>query len=83
MRQLYNLRSEDNQQLQEWIQRKQHKYTGPNPQNGMLQMMVLNVVRDIAKCLHDKQLCKMLTRHTVILFANVSNKKQLVIFPVG
>jgi len=46
--QVLKLRGEDDSRVQQWLQRKANKYTSPEIQNEMLQIMALKVLREMA-----------------------------------
>ena len=47
--QLLKLRCEDDPKLAEWMDKKTNKFLSPKIQNEMLQIMALQILRDIAK----------------------------------
>jgi len=50
--QLLNLRACDDSKLVDWLKKKSDKYTSPDIQNEILQIMALEILRDIATNLH-------------------------------
>ena len=46
--QLLNLRACEDQKIVNWLKKKSDKYTSPEIQNEMLQIMALEILRDIA-----------------------------------
>ena len=72
--QLFKLRIEDDHQIAEWLQRKGEKYTSPQIQNEILNIMVLKILREINRDIKEAGIYAILADKT----ADVSNKEQLV-----
>ena len=72
--QLFKLRIEDDHQIAEWLQRKGEKYTSPQIQNEILNIMALKILRAINRDIKAAGIYAILADET----ADVSNKEQLV-----
>ena len=73
--QLLKLRCEDNPKLAEWMDKKSNKFLSPKIQNEMLQIMALQILRDIAKNIQSDEIYSILVDET----ADTSNKEQMVL----
>ena len=72
--QLLKLRCEDDPTIVEWLKRRQFKYTSPTIQNEMLEIMALQVLREIAQNVKSAVTYSILADES----SDVSNKEQLV-----
>ena len=72
--QLFKFRIENDHQIAEWLQRKGEKYTSPQIQNEILNIMALKILREINQDFKEAGIYVILADET----ANVSNKEQLV-----
>ena len=73
--QLLKLRSEDDEELASWLGQKSSKYRSPEIQNELIEIMALQVLREIAKNIQDAVIYTVLADET----ADVSNNEQLVL----
>ena len=73
--QLLKLRCEDDPKLAEWMDKKSNKFLSPKIQNEMLQIMALQILRDIAKNIQSAEIYSILVDET----ADTSNKEQMVL----
>ena len=73
--QLIKLRSQQDPEILEWLQRKSNKYTSPEIQNELLEAMALGLLRETSANIQSA------TFHTIMAdeTADISNKEQLVI----
>lgn len=72
--QLLKLRAIDNPDILVWLERSQRKYTSPDIQNEMLQIMALKVLREIASTISNEQWYTIMADETT----DISNSEQLV-----
>ena len=73
--QLLKLHCEDDPKLAEWMDKKSNKFLSPKIQNEMLQIMALQILRDIAKNIQSAEIYSILVDET----ADTSNKEQMVL----
>ena len=73
--QLFKLRGEDDQRVSSWLQKKTDKYTSPDIQNEMLQIMALQILRKIAECIRNENFYSIMVDECT----DSSNKEQLVL----
>ncbi len=50
--QLMKFKGEDDPHIATWLAKKANKYTSPEVQNEILQIMYLNIIRQKVECLH-------------------------------
>ena len=62
--QLLKLRCEDDPKLAEWMDKKSNKFLSPKIQNEMLQIMALQILRDIAKNIQSAEIYSILVDET-------------------
>ena len=72
--QLNQLRSQEDEQFENWLKRKQMKYTAPDIQNEFLQVMSLNILRNMARDIRNSNIFSIMADET----ADVSKIEQLV-----
>ena len=72
--QLLLLRSEDDQALTTWLEKKTNRFISPAVQNEMLEVMALEILRDIAKNIQSADFFAILADET----GGISNTEQLV-----
>ena len=73
--QLLLLRSEDDPSLKNWMAKSNEKYTIPEIQNEILQIIALGMLRNIAKKLQAAKFFTIMADES----AYISNKEQLVV----
>lgn len=73
--QLLKLQGEDDPKLLEWVKKKYNKYTSAEVQNEMLQVMALQLLRDISRNLHSASFYTIMVDETT----DVSNHEQVVL----
>ncbi|XP_068725038.1 zinc finger MYM-type protein 1-like isoform X1 [Montipora capricornis] len=73
--QLLKLRSQENPEIIEWLQKRDEKYTSPEIQNEMLEAMAFSMMRKISANIQNATFFTIMADET----ADVSNKEQLVI----
>jgi len=73
-RQLLLLRSEDDERLTAWLKQKTNRFDSPEIQNEMLEIMALNILRDIVKNIQLAEIFSILGDET----GDISNTEQLV-----
>ncbi|XP_068704855.1 zinc finger MYM-type protein 1-like [Montipora foliosa] len=73
--QLLKLRSQENPEIIEWLQKRDEKYTSPEIQNEMLEAMAFGMMRKISANIQNATFFTSMADET----ADVSNKEQLVI----
>ena len=73
--QLIKLRSEQDPEILEWLQRKSNKYTSPVIQNEMLEAVALGLLREISANIQGATFYTIMADET----ADISNKEQLII----
>ena len=73
--QLLKLRCEDDPKLAEWMDKKSNKFLSPKIQNEILQIMALQILRDIAKNIQSAEIDSILVDE----IADTSNKEQMVL----
>jgi hypothetical protein len=73
--QLYHLRSIDNPDMKNWLERRADRYTSATVQNEILQTMALQVLQDVSSSLQKSEFFSVLADET----ADSSNKEQLVV----
>ena len=73
--QLLLLRSEDDPSLKNWMAKSNEKYTSPEIQNEILQIIALGMLRNIAKKLQAAKFFTIMADES----ADISNKEQLVV----
>ncbi|XP_061173672.1 zinc finger MYM-type protein 1-like [Saccostrea echinata] len=73
--QLLMLEAKRDPQLQEWLQRKTNKYVAPDIQNEILQVMGLQVLRQIVAFIKSSEFFSIMADET----RDISNKEQLVL----
>ncbi|XP_068735601.1 zinc finger MYM-type protein 1-like [Montipora capricornis] len=73
--QLLKLRSQENPEIIEWLQKRDEKYTSPEIQNEMLEAMAFGMMRKISANIQNATFFTIMADET----ADVSNKEQLVI----
>ena len=73
--QLIKLKSEEDPEILNWLERKSHKYTSPEMQNEMLQVLALGILRDISRNIQNAVFYSIMADEC----ADISNKEQLVI----
>ena len=71
--QLLKLRASEDPRIDEWLTRKQQKYTSPEIQNEMLGIMALEIQRMIVKDIQSSEFFSIMADET----ADVSNAEQL------
>ena len=71
--QLLKLRSEEDKMFAEWLTKKTNKFTSPKMQNEMIEVMALQILRDIAKNIQSAEIYSILADET----ADISNVEQL------
>ena len=69
------LRSDDNSELAQWLEKKKDKYTSPEIQNEVLKVMAISILRPIVETVRSCKLFALMADEV----ADVSNKKQLVV----
>ena len=72
-RQLLLLRSEDDERLTAWLKQKTNCFNSPEIQNEMLEIMALNILRDIVKNIQSAEIFSILGDET----GDISNTEQL------
>ena len=72
--QLLKLRGEDDSRVLDWLKRKTEKYTSPEMQNEMINVMAHPVLRQIALSTHSSPFYTVVVDETT----NVSNQEQVV-----
>ena len=73
--QLLMLRTEEDENFVQWLERKQMKYTSPKIQNEMIEIMALGLLRDIAKSIQLAEFYTIMVDET----GDASNLEQLVL----
>ena len=73
--QLLKLRGCDDQRIADWLQRKSNKYTNPDVQNEILQLMALEILRNIAADLHNASFFTIMADECT----DSANKEELVL----
>lgn len=73
--QLMNLRACDDPKIIDWLQKKSNKYTSPDIQNEMLQIMALDILRNIAADLHNASFFTIMADECT----DSANKEELVL----
>ena len=73
--QLLLLRSEDDKEFMSWLEKKTNRYTSPAVQNEMLEIMALQILRDIVKKIQSAVYFTILADET----SDVSNTEHLVL----
>ncbi|XP_076347995.1 zinc finger MYM-type protein 1-like [Tachypleus tridentatus] len=73
--QLYHLRAKDNSKMIEWLKKKTNKYVTHDVQNEILEVMALQVLRDVASCIRNGRYFFILA----VECTDVANKEQLTI----
>jgi len=73
-RQLLLLRSEHDERLTAWLKQKTNRFDSPEIQNEMLEIMALNILRDIVKNIQLAEIFSILGDET----GDISNTEQLV-----
>ena len=73
--QLFKLRGEDDPKFAKWLEKKTDKYVSADIQNELLNVMGLQVLRDIATSLHSAEFYSIMVDETT----DVSNKEQAVL----
>ena len=73
--QLLKLQCMDDPNLSEWMQRKTLKYTSPENQNELIEIMALKILRNLAEKIRNANFFSIMADETV----DISNKEQLVI----
>lgn len=73
--QLLTLRGEDDSLVLDWLKRKNEKYTCAEVQNGMLRIMALSILRDIAQNIRNSVFYSIMADETT----DVSNREQCVL----
>ena len=73
--QLLMLRTEEDENFVQWLERKQMKYTSPEIQNEMIEIMALGLLRDIAKSIQLAEFYTIMVDET----GDASNLEQLVL----
>ena len=73
--QLLLLRSEDDPSLKNWMMKSNEKYTSPEIQNEILQIIAWAMLRNIAKKLQAAKFFTIMADE----LADISNKEQLVV----
>lgn len=73
--QLLHLRTEDNQQLVPWLQRKSDKYTSPEIQNEIMGIMAKFILRDVAASIKQANYFTLMADEVT----DVANKEQVAI----
>ncbi|XP_076341725.1 zinc finger MYM-type protein 1-like [Tachypleus tridentatus] len=73
--QLYHLRAKNNSKMIEWLKKKTNKYVTHDVQNEILEVMELQVLRDVASCIRNGRYFSILADECT----DVANKKQLTI----
>ena len=73
--QLLLLRSEDDPSLKNWMAKSNEKYTSPEIQNEILQIIALGMLRNIGKKLQAAKFFTIMADES----ADISNKEQLVV----
>ena len=73
--QLLQLRGKDDPRIFEWLKKKDNKYTSPVIQNELLQLMSLQIIRDISGSIHEAKF------YTIMIdeCTDISNHEQLVV----
>ena len=77
--QLLQLRGKDDPRIFEWLKKKDNKYTSPVIQNELLQLMSLQIIRDISGSIHEAKF------YTIMIdeCTDISNHEQLVVSLLG
>ena len=73
--QLMKLRSEDDKTITTWLKKKTDKYTAPDIQNEILQIMAWHVLREVVTSIQSASFLTLMVDETT----DVSNKEQVVI----
>lgn len=73
--QLMKLRGNDDDRIKEWMNKKMNKYTSPEIQNEILQIMGSDILNKIADTLHKTPFFTVMVDET----ADISNKEQVVV----
>ena len=73
--QLLKLRSEDDKSLATWLGRKSDKYTAPDMQNELLQVMAVSILRKLAALFHNTEFLTIMVDETT----DIANKEQMVL----
>ncbi len=73
--QLLHLRADDNPQLGKWLEKATNKYTSPENQNEMLQIMAQHVLQNILLSIHASPFLALMVDEA----NDISNKEQLTI----
>ena len=73
--QLLNLRACDDPKLVDWLKKKSDKYTSPDIQNEILQIMALEILRDIATNLQNAPFFTIMADEAT----DSANKEELVL----
>ena len=63
--QLLQLRGKDDRMIFEWLKKKDNKYTSPVIQNELLQLMSLQIIRDISGSIHEAKFYTIMIRECV------------------
>jgi len=66
--QLLKLQGEDDPKLSEWFKKKYNKYTSAEVQNEMLQVIALQLLRDISRNLHSASFYTIMVDETTDVF---------------
>ena len=69
------LRSEDDNAITTWLKNKTDKYTAPDIQNEILQIMAWHVLREVVTSIQSASFLTLMVDETT----DVSNKEQVVI----
>ena len=73
-RQLLLLRSEDDERMTAWLKQKTNRFDSPDIQNEMLEIMALQILRNIVKNIQSAEIFSILGDET----GDVSNTEQLI-----
>ena len=72
--QLNQLRAQEDEQFEIWLKRKRMKYTAPDIQNEFLQLISLNILRNVTRDIRNSNIFSIMADET----ADVSKIEQLV-----
>lgn len=75
MKQLLQMKAEDDAILAEWLKRKENVYTSPDIQNEILKVMGLQILRTISKEIHSSPFLTIMADETT----DTSNKEQVTL----
>ena len=68
------LRAQEDEQFENWLKHKRMKYTAPDIQNEFLQVMSLNILRNVARDIRNSNIFSIMADE----MADVSKIEQLV-----